>query len=285
MAIEVLSWNLYDGLSNPAKVDGILGAIKEVGPTVAVLPEAYDEYRKDSLTFEGALEEIERMGYVPVAALNDDEEYREDRHGSVAMIKREHYLSAFSQGAVELTGRNALQVSVEDPESGNPISVYGVHLDDREENTRIVEVQQLIANVEQTRSEQTVLAGDFNALHFRDTMSIALRLVKPLFAGAEFISYRPGGEYPFFAEKKDKIRRLSSMATGQTLERLIWNGFSDADRKHTPTFPVLGPLAVNVDHILYKGNIWPVTDSFTAHPKTDLTDHRAVSVGFYTYKQ
>ena len=88
MDLEILSWNLADGLSFESKARGIIDVVKAQKPTVAVFPEAWQEGETKYLDL--SLEEFDKAGYETSQVLYEDLEQRSDRHGFLGIYLRGH---------------------------------------------------------------------------------------------------------------------------------------------------------------------------------------------------
>jgi endonuclease/exonuclease/phosphatase family metal-dependent hydrolase len=168
--------------------------------------------------------------------------------------------------------RNAIDVVIDDPETGLPIRVIGIHLDDRNEEFRLRQVEDLellIANSD----IPVVLLGDFNAMYGD---SLRAKFMRSRFARliAETI---PNENMSDFAV------RATDMATGTTMARLTAPGMLiDADSLHLPTatpkvrgleyLPSL-PL-IGIDHILHSPELKSSGHEVGAHDSG--SDHRSV---------
>ena len=166
-----------------------------------------------------------------------------------------------------MAGRNAIYLPLIDHIIEKSIDVYGVHLNDRSEKSRLEQARSLIQHI--GIDERVVVAGDFNASYRQDRLGRILRLTRPLFSLVPVIDYKPGIKPSKLHHYADRARRASQMAIGTTLKVFEAAGFEDADPDHRPT---AGPL--NIDHIVVR-DLGVLKHQVI--PKTAYSDHRAIS--------
>lgn len=154
---------------------------------------------------------------------------------------------------------------------GTALTIAGVHLDDRSEKDRIVQVKAIVKKFRSTTP--LVLMGDFNAAHrTRQTALYRLRAIRML---AKRIPH---------SFLQSVVQRFLEMSDGQAL-RLLEDGLNvrDADYRHRPTatpkmrgmewMPSV-PIA-QIDHIFLSAELEAASDMVQ---KDAGSDHRAVVV-------
>lgn len=280
MSLRVASWNVEGRLSpfstrGRGTPDRIVDEIEKLNADLILLPEAYDGDRSISQPIESR---IRHMGYDyihDVDYVNGGPERRLDEAVKLP------YLRMMSKAAFQKIDdvrlgdlRSAIDATVQDPDTGTPIRIIGVHLDDRNEEFRLRQVEDL-ERIVLGSDEHIVLLGDMNAMYGDDYRSAFLRsrLVK---LAAHSL---PHNKFSNFAN------RVTDMATGTTLSRLTAPGvLVDVDERHrstsTPKVRGLEFLPsirlVNIDHILVSQTI--STSDFTVGTKDSGSDHRPISV-------
>lgn len=264
MALEVMSWNIRDGLSNEAMADTVIAHIETAMPDVLVLAEAYRENKQP--TMGEKLHILGDLGYCAIAAPYADDDGRADRHYLVGCARDELVESA---EALSLGTRNALYLQVVDPASDKLIDTFLTHLDDRRESRRLAQAQHLLAAIDP--EAPAIIAGDMNAMHSDDPRARLLRMARPLAKRLPTIEPRPDYKYPKLKRMGSLASRLTDMATGTTLAAFEAAGFADANTQHLPT---RGP--VTIDYIMAR-DLLVNNDSFVVHDQTEVSDHRAIS--------
>jgi endonuclease/exonuclease/phosphatase family metal-dependent hydrolase len=167
-----------------------------------------------------------------------------------------------------MIGRSAIYLPIIDRVRDENIDIYGVHLNDRNEASRVQEATSLLDMIGND-NDKVIVGGDFNATYRKDALGRILRVAIPLFRSVPVIDYKPGHKPPKLHHLADMTRRASQMAIGTTLELFEAANFEDADPDHRPT---AGPF--NIDHLLGR-NV-----KFFDHevlPKTPYSDHHAIS--------
>ena len=128
MSVEIMSWNIADAFSEEERARKVLRVVGAAKPTVGVFPEAWQEGQESLLDL--VEEDLDKQGYRVTRALYEDDVKRRDRHGILGIVQEEASSDRFSH-AVRLAGRNALRLTVVDPETENELDCWGVHYDDR----------------------------------------------------------------------------------------------------------------------------------------------------------
>jgi endonuclease/exonuclease/phosphatase family metal-dependent hydrolase len=271
LMIELMAWNLHEGLALAERSPQIVEAIKQQEADVVMLSDVYwldnPLHGADGAVAETALDSLGEEGYQAFRA-----EYADDHEW------QRHYMILLSRIAVQnsttlrLGHRNGIGVMLQDPASKRALHTVGAHFDDRTEALRQGQVAALLEHIDV--AEPTVLIGDLNALHGEDSLSklICNPLLQLLARGAMNARYfRQGNE-----EKRAIVPRLREMASGTTFDVLEAAGLRDIDLLHRPTMPSGRPL-FHLDRCFVSRDVRLLRD-FSVVPRTNLSDHRAITV-------
>ena len=274
MAIKFGSWNVEGRLSNYApdargSAEQIMDGIEALDADIVVLPEAYLEG-----SAEGVDERLEGMGYeVHDIAYGDN-----DRDWSKEFMGKMPYLRVLSRIAIsnmtEVSwgdARNMLAFTATDPETQKDVQILATHLDDRSEELRDKQIDDVISYINESEIP-VIMLGDFNAMwrtkRARILGSRAMRFI------ARHIPH---------AGIRDTAVRLTDMATGSVLQRLALEAnMRDADpKKRATTTPKMRDISfmpsirlVQIDHILMSDG---VEAEDYAVGGDGGSDHRAIS--------
>ena len=255
--------------------DKIIDEIERLDADVIVLPEVYDGERGVGQPVEAR---IARLGYAYIHDVNyknGGPERRKDDAVKQPYLRMMSKLAFQSIRTVRLGDlRDAIDAVVLDPETGLPIRVIGVHLDDRSEDLRDRQVDDLERIV--TRSDvPIILAGDMNDMYPHSRRAAFLRST-PVRLMAHAFPHEPLADFGM---------RTAEMAIGRSIARLTAPGMLvDADRTHQPTttprvrgfefFPSI-PL-IDIDHIMTSPSL--KTSDYTVGKGDAGSDHRPISV-------
>jgi endonuclease/exonuclease/phosphatase family metal-dependent hydrolase len=273
--IKIASWNICNGLSNPAAMPAVVERIKGLEADIVALPEAFSTTETDSLSgsqvelLSEVQEKLKGAGYETLGTPYRDVDGRKDRHAFIMLHRREDAeMHRVDLGSRIVIGARIAELS---------LAVTGLHLDDRHEVSRLEQASNLVGSL--NNNDHNVLMGDFNAMHRHDRRAQVLRLARPI---AHLLpSVDPGEQAPNLAKFRrlgSLSQRLTEMATGATLDYLASEGYEDTDPQMRPT---MGP--VQLDHILSNfGNLhqghYLSIGNHAVHevPKTE-SDHHAIS--------
>ena len=268
--IKIASWNIEGRLSmqkqGRGSYDQILNNISRIDADIIFLPEAYTEESIDKLQ---CLNNIKRMGYAVYSAPYDDDlANRKDaytKHLSMLLLSKTP-LSDFKY--IKLGNfRNCISAIYKNDKDN--IRIFGIHLDDRLESTRLNQITDLSSIINQSK-EPTIVIGDFNAMHGDD------------FWPSKFLKTK-------FSKIISNIilpklyKRVIEMANGSVIKYLENNThLTDTDIKHRPTttpkirnYEFLPSIKlIQIDHIFTSNNI--NASEYTIH-KDGGSDHRAIS--------
>ncbi len=266
MAIEVFSMNARDCFSDEARARQLIDRVGELSPSVAVFPEAYTEGEEDLL--DDVQEELSELGYLVTYGHYDDADGRSDRHGILSVVRESLAVPGRSGQLVRTAGRNAVEQWLTDPETELTTHFVGVHLDDREESTRMAQARTLRGDI---------VAGDFNAMHpgqdKNPKMMVAHSIAMLTRMGIMPKATPQSIEEKFSLGKIGSLGyRLHGMGLGTTMANLA-ACYQDADPDFQPTMPASKPFA-QLDHILVRPS-YDVTD-FAVLPHNGESDHRGI---------
>lgn len=250
--VEIVSWNLLDHLNDPLVQHEIINGEPDLG----IFPEATAE---DVPLEKSTLVTFRNAGYNVFEQKYDDTDGRADRHRLVAIAKPEHIADVSS---VSLAGRNVFLFNL-----ANGAQFMGGHWDDRTEARRM----RMTTEALQWLGRDAIVAGDLNAMHRRGVTTSLLRAARPVANMLPASDPVPGQKTPRLQRAGSVGQRLTQMASGTTLRAFTNAGFQDADPRKQPTMKK-GPIAVQLDHILYRGNV-SVVHPTEASDSQGLSDH------------
>lgn len=253
--LQVVSWNIRDGIDNPE----IQTALLANEPDIAVMPEAYPEGERP---LADTVRRFEKAGYALTGHNNDDDDGRTDRHALAVAFKPEVVTAV---RPVYAAGRTVLKLALSDGSD-----FVGVHLDDRSEQRRVKQAAEILRGL----GACAIVAGDFNAMQRSGAAARVLRLAKPFTHLLPTRDPARGEKTPPIQRLGSLSQRLTAMAAGTTMEAFAEAGFQDADPTRLPTMR-RGPLAVQLDHILYRGNV-AVTSRTAVDSADGLSDHERI---------
>ena len=274
--MKIASWNIEGRLSNLARGSrgtpaAIVSAIHQLDADILVHPEAFGTKPPIAAAIETALRD---QGYHSVSVPYDDSLERGE-HSAVTnphlrIMSRMPIISSEFIRPGDM--RTMIAVTVQDSDSGRNVRIMGVHLDDRSEQYRLIQVYPLIEYINSS-DISTVVMGDFNAMPPNTLKSLLVHSF--LFKGlAMVIPHR---------HMRNVLRRLSDMATGTTIASIVnQTSLSNTDPSYKPTTtPKMRKMEwmpsirfAKIDWIFVSPDI--EYKNFSVSP--DLgSDHRAVS--------
>jgi hypothetical protein len=219
--------------------------------------------------FATAEERFKSEGYTTVldTPYGDEDNWHHDRN--LVVMSR---LPVEFEGAMQIGHRRSIKIVVADPETNVPLTVVGMHGDDRNEQPRVdqaIAVPMLIP-----LGSTAVLALDANNLYRSDPKARFLRGIGAMgLRPAARIASERLPQKSKLQYRADQARRLFSFAEGRMLEILTSaQGLKDADPAMQGT---VGPF--QLDHILYTPESVSVR-GFRVEDPTNYSGHRAVSV-------
>jgi endonuclease/exonuclease/phosphatase family metal-dependent hydrolase len=269
--IKIASWNVEGRLSNVAtkgrgNATQILSNIETIQADIMVLVEAHTEDTLENLAAERKLIDL---GYkVYSVNYDDDLASRGDCYTKrLSMILLSKYpIDNFK--TIKLGNlRNCIIASIKI--SDKIIRIIGIHLDDRLEETRLKQINDLAKEINKSNMP-TIAMGDFNAMHGEDLWPAKFLKTKLSKLLANII-------IPSF------YKRVIGMAQGKTLNNLEkLTGLIDIDSSHRPTttpkirdFEYLPSIRlIQIDHIYASKGIKTSNFNISADGGSD---HRAIS--------
>lgn len=271
MNLVIAAWNTEQRLTTlTTKRRGtpghILTSIKKLHADVLVLPEAYQN-EPDS----GVDQALKDMGYAWVDARYDDLDREEEFNGAMPHMRVLSKLPIVSFELHRWGGVRNLPVVIIQADATTQLRVIGTHLDDRNEEFRIRQMNELVPFITST-DMPTVMLGDFNAMHAKGRAKLYGHK-----AARQLAAKVPHAEMRFV------LTRLSDMATGSILAGLeAKTRLRDIDPTRRPTTtPKMRDIEwmpsirlAQIDHILVTPDIRAL-DFKIAHDGG--SDHRALS--------
>lgn len=215
MKVRVVTWNaegmfVAGSKTRRATPHDAIAVIKRLNADIIFIPEFGDTSRVD----ETIMTTLHALGYEVIVYAYDQPEYR--AYGA-ALITRlpldRHTLHRFTN-----TGRQFIEASV--VLGKRKLRVIGLHLDDRSEKLRLEQVLDVTRVVNEGKKSQTIILGDFNAMHTSATFARFARTKLILHIAKNFphTTLRSVGT------------RVTQMAAGTTLEALLnATGLQDLD--------------------------------------------------------
>ena len=277
--MRVASWNIEGRLSRFAdegergSPEHILAGIEALDADILFLPEAFDAARPVEPVIQKRLTALHYALFD--VAYND----RGDRSNPATKDPHMLLLSRLEVAHAEelpLVGgiRSMLAADIIDPDTKSALHVVGVHFDDRTEEKRHRQVQEIVSHIQNAQPAPIVAMGDFNAMHGTSFPAFLFgnRVAKRMF------EHVPSRRF------KDALQRVSEMAIGDTL-RMFEQGTglvaADPDEKSTATPKMRGMewmpsiRMAKIDHVYVSPNI-ETTDFMVS--RDGGSDHRAISV-------
>jgi endonuclease/exonuclease/phosphatase family metal-dependent hydrolase len=252
MSLDVMALNARNGFGNENHAAALLALTEELDPDIAVFPEAFAGKSPLRDHVPGA---FTKMGYHVVHSPNSLDGRTDVQ--SMLLIARETLLdSSVPVETHNLVGRAAIAVTLRDATSGSAMSFLGVHFEDRNEPTRLMQAALLKDLAPQ------VAFGDFNSLQ-DDRRLNRIVASRPIRAAANHLP----------RSVRSHATRLCEMADGRTMARLL-DTFEDADQDGQPTYPARLPL-FQLDRILVSPAV--TVEEFQVRSARKASDHRATT--------
>lgn len=287
MAIKVGSWNLESRLSGYEKsgrgtAEHILQGIERLNADVLVLPDAFA-----GEPAVGVDERLREMGYQWHDVLYGDK----GRNWSLSHTGKESGMRVLSRLEIVdseevrwgMSQSRKIVIVVRDPESGSLLRVIGIHFDDRTEEHRESQINDMVKYLQGGKQLPTLAMGDFNAVHGSDLRARILGS-----RGMRWMArHIPSRTVPPPGDFADDIRgfamRGTDMMSGRVLRLLEQKtNLRDLDPQHraTATLKLHGLVwlpsvrIMQLDHIYASPAI--AAEDVTIWPDGG-SDHRAVS--------
>jgi len=274
--IKIASWNIEGRLSNPmpsgrGNATQIINNIRIINADILVLLEAHTEKSLEDLA---VLQAIQNLGYkIYDVPYDDDLALRTDtytmRLSMLLLSKRP--IKDFK--IIKLGDfRNCISTSVETSKN-QYLRIFGVHLDDRKEATRLRQINDLSKIVNQSKMP-TIVVGDFNAMHGEDLWPAKLLKTKI----SRLISH---------IILPNLYTKVIEMAQGEALKRLEdATGLTDIDKSHRPTttpkirgYEMLPSIRlIQIDHMFISKDVKADKLVISADGGSD---HRAISTELF----
>lgn len=263
--LQVYSWNVSDGLGDPARAALIAEKMAEDNPDIAIFCEGVREGHSIDPAAARILTDVGALHSKPYA----DTDGRRDRHDLVAVARKDFGKPEI----VNILGRNVMIFP--DAEGFTVAGFhgfdrYGLWPDDPEE-ARKRQVRTIVGQRALNQGGPAILLADLNAMHKSDPIAKNLRRIRPL------VGLLPSQDPGIPQNKLERLgslaKRLCSMAEGGVLQELYQQGFYDADRFYQPTMQK-GPVSVQLDHVMLRA---AEARAFAVHSHDGLSDHSPIS--------
>jgi endonuclease/exonuclease/phosphatase family metal-dependent hydrolase len=219
--IRVVTWNAEGMFGEGTKtkraspVDA-LSVLKNLNADIVVIP----EFGNSTAILPETINAIESLSYECVVI-----DYNDERAPGLQFVVLSK-LPIIRHQTFELEGttRQALSMACRLPD-GQILNIFGIHLDDRNEQIRMLQIKSVVQQVS-NMTAPIIVAGDFNAM---SEHSLFARLVRS--TGA-----RRGKNVIPHKQLQSVIERVSEMAIGTTIEYLLDNTtLVDLDPSSQPT--------------------------------------------------
>lgn len=271
MNIRIAAWNVEQRLTTltikrRGTPEHILASIKKLNADILVLPEAYQ-----NTPDIGVDEELRRMGYSWIDIRYDDLGREDEFSGAMPHMRVLSKLPITSSEIHRWGGIRNLPVITVQVDSETQLRIIGTHLDDRNEELRTRQVDELIPYINAS-TMPTVMLGDFNAMHGKGRAKLYSHK-----AARQMAAKVPHPEIRF------ALTRLSDMATGSILARLeAETPLRDIDPTRRPTTtPKMRDIEwmpsirlAQIDHILLSPDVRALDFKIA---RDGGSDHRGLS--------
>lgn len=267
MSVSIGAENLSEALGRKDYVKLAVESLLFRDLDVHVLTDAYSVQNPEHHAVKGsdynyvvmAEERLNSEGYTLLEMpYGEADDWHHDR--SIAIVSR---LAIEDEQGVPIGHRFGLRVVVADPDTNVPLTVVGMHGDDRSEERRLAQVEGLETVIDRDNMLPTVLAGDLNMLQRNDPKA---RLVRSL-------GFRAAGHLLPTPYMRSQARRLSEMGQGEAFSQLTQRfGLTETAPKR---FPTKGWF--QLDHILISSGVTLESFTIERRPRPWYTDHNAIS--------
>lgn len=273
MNIKIASWNVEGRLSKTTSLsrgtpDHIIKTIRLINADIMILPDAHNEEFIEKLKSKQSLID---MGYsIFNAPYDDDAAARPDTNSDYMSLVLLTRLPVSEFKIIKLGNfRNAIDATFT-IEEGRQFRIFGVHLDDRSEDMRVKQINDLI-NITNKTTIPVVVMGDFNAMHGEDFWPARILCSK-------FIKILAKHVWPSVFGRAVEMARGEALKSLETKTDLI-----DIDQLHRPTTTpkmrghewMPNIRLIQIDHIFTSKSI----NCNNYNIATDGgSDHRAISV-------
>ncbi|MEI6053995.1 MAG: endonuclease/exonuclease/phosphatase family protein [Candidatus Saccharibacteria bacterium] len=268
----IASWNIEGRLSDISSThrgspDKIISFIKYINADIILLLEAHNDDRLDNKISQ----EFINFGYkIYEVPYEDDMKFRHDSIEDKSSLLLLSKLTIKNFKIIRLGNlRNALTFITYDIVTDKEIRLIGIHLDDRQEKTRIKQIKDLSLIINNSQIP-TIVMGDFNAMHGSDIWPAG-------FLKSNIMKFISHFIIPDISSKAIGMAKGESLALLESSTSLV-----DLDPKHRPTttpkmrahqwLPSI--RLMQIDHIYASKTI--KSKNFKIY-KDGGSDHRAIS--------
>lgn len=262
------SYNVANAFVDPAKSDRVLDELADAAVDVCVLPEVLPAGHE----MVDARGRFDRAGFDFLSQDNEDADNRRDTRQTGVAVRRGAGISQ-TPSSIRLATRNAWYLPYVMPGTARQIEFFGVHLNDRGNDERAVQIDALEQNF--TADTEQIVVGDINA----DYESTAFRgFCRFLGLATSFVPEsqpkKLSRNLPTPGRIRSIARRLDEATDGTTMARLWKLGLHDADPNHQTTTERMKFLLLSLDRGMVSENI--ITSDFKVGRQT-VSDHRLIS--------
>lgn len=267
-SIRYGTYNVANACVSGAKSDRVLDELIHHRVDMCVLPEVLPaDYSVTDTT-----QRFARAGYAFLSVNNDDADERLDARQTGLAIKQTADISGQPE-VVRLQTRNAWHMRHGTSDSHVKMEYFGVHLDDRGNAEREVQIQSLLNHIQP--GADVIITGDLNADYLSTPYRPFCRFLGSVTRHIPETQPRKlTGNLPSPGRMRNLSRRLDELTDGTTMQRLVDAGLQDADVLRQPTTTRLGFLRLALDRAMVSSNV--VVSDYQVAPQT-VSDHSLVS--------
>lgn len=285
--MKVASWNLESRLngyqdSGRGSVEHILRGIKELDADVIVLPDAFAQE-----TAPGVDDMLQKWGYQWHDVLYGDK----GRNWALSHTGKESGMRVLSRWEIVdveevqwgISQSRKIVMTVREPVSHRLLRIIGVHFDDRSEEYRMSQINDMVAYILSAKPLPTIAMGDFNAVHGNDLRARLLGSKLMRWAARHIPSRTTPPPGDFADDIRGFAMRGTDMMSGRALKLLEQQtNLRDLDSRHraTATLKLHGLHWLPSWRIMQLDHMYATPDITTSDVKIwpdGGSDHRAIT--------
>jgi len=279
---RVAAQNLKNAVGESARADSLLESISALSPGSRDDVVFYSEALRDGS--DGNLARVQSgfadLGYSVTPVPYNDVDDRRDRWTGLLVAKKE--LLRGDPELIRLGGRTAVQVCIENPNTGHAFDFFGAHFDDRSGGNRraMKSALQLRLLLDAQRlTGHTVLAGVLNSTAYDDPHAATLRRLRLLRPLAALFAATPGQEPVKGLRRKASLAiRAFEMVSDGVVDEFEAAGLFSVDPMRAPTVSALGQR-LRLDDLLTMDMFVHGHGVAAAEPGVRSTEDNYVSLG------
>lgn len=271
MSVRLAALNTAEGLGD-LRLKPTIKSIEKIDADIVVVSEAFATYEEDPTDKVTQIvcaikDATDQLGYQVAYTPYEDAEWGSDPTESYRPFFQRYLIvlgrsALLSSHLVRLNSRNALEMTVQDPDDYSIFRGFGVHFDDRANGNRSLMACNLTGRLQP--GEPAFLGGDLNVMNPNQPIARVMRS-KPVKWIAQHTPTVRG---------QSLVTRPVDMAEGLAYSTLTDFGFEDADPNGQPTFRVAKVPLFTLDHIMTVGGLRAHDFERTSVPGSD---HLAIS--------